>query len=202
MFDQVAGCELLYKLVELLSEKSVIIVKFSTTSSTVKMNTSSSSSSSTSRLFNNESLKFANDESRLYYESLNQRNQKTCRKTFIMIAVTSVLSIIIIGVFFAVLVSKMTDKKEGLESKVENFFKNTSDWIKSVFPPRTGSGQASGINMNMTALKNASKPIILFGEGNGFNLNRILTVAGEVIHNANQSLIKSQQEKRNLYHTN
>lgn len=144
-------------------------------------------------------FEYADNNSESYFRSV-RKNRKAA--TCIMIAITIVISVMIIGVFLAVLMRFMTSKTEdkfgGLGKTFNGFIKNATDFIHQTFPPNHHHG-------NDTDHHNRSDhPFHIFGEGSGqnFDLKHLLTITGEVIKQVNQSAHKKEEDKKDLYHVN
>ena len=143
----------------------------------------------------NQGFEYANEESRSYFETA-QKNRRTT--TCLMIAVTVVVSIIILGIFLAVLMRFMTSNSEGgLGNTLNKLITNTTNFIREAFPPNHEKHSSNDSHHHA-----GKEPYHIFGEGNGFDLKHILSVTGEVIRQVNQSEHKKEEDKKNLYHVN
>ena len=153
-------------------------------------------------------FEFATEDSRTSYLSATMRSNKRLT-TFFMIVITILVSVIIMGLFFALLMRVMANSaasEAGLGGTLNRLIKNTTDFLHDVFPPngaRTGGRfLIDGSALHPNGSLDRSKPLILFGEGNGFSLDRILSVTGAVIKAVNQSEIQKQQQDKSIYHAN
>ena len=165
------------------------------------------------------SFEYANEGSRSYFAHV-RKNRKMAN--FFMVMITIVVCIIVISIFFAIMFKVMAKEAVtqtgGLGDTLNSVIKNTSRFLHEAFPPNQGPGHAwpvvagshdgkgtamDGSSGNTVAGSGsgASKPLHLFGEG-PLSLDRVLTITGQVIREINQSQIRSQEDKRNLYHVN
>lgn len=143
-------------------------------------------------------FEYANEDSRTYFQEI-QKSRKV--NTCFMMAVTIVVSVIIIGVFLAVLMRFMTSNSEGgLGNTLNKLITNTTNFIRDAFPPNNNHKATAGNDSSVNA--SSTQPYRIFGEGNGFDLKHILSVTGEVIKEVNQSVHKKEEDKKNLYHVN
>lgn len=75
---------------------------------------------------------------------------------------------------------KSKEMKE-VESTVDSFFKNATNWVKTNIGKKRNSTESE-------TKKKGSGEMVLFGEGNGFSLNSLANLAGKIIKSVNETI--------------
>lgn len=81
-----------------------------------------------------------------------------------------------------------------VDSTMNSFLKNATNWVKNNIGGKKGSNQTEEAGET----KKKSGELVLFGEGNGFSLNSLANLAGQIIKSVNHTISNIANNRTNL----